>query len=224
MDRVVLFAKAPLPGKAKMRLADEIGPARAARVAEALLGDTLEMLEEIPTRPGAAAPRLVLAWTDAIEWFTPRLESNWRLIEQRGRDLGERLEHALLDLAPAPEDKTVFVGMDCPHMPPERMEEAFEALDEAHAVIGPCDDGGYYLLGVRGALPAAALRAIRWGTEDALTDTIAALEGAGMSVVRLAPGYDINTLEDLRRLASDRAADALNSVANVMRAVTDLGL
>ncbi|MFO8080770.1 MAG: TIGR04282 family arsenosugar biosynthesis glycosyltransferase [Armatimonadota bacterium] len=222
--RLVLFAKPPLPGRAKTRLAEEIGPASAARVAEALLRDTIALAESLAERFPDEETRLVLAYTDRQDWFTPALSHDWRLIEQRGDDLGERIENALADLDPAPDDRTIFIGMDCPQMPPERIEEAFEALEESNAVLGPCDDGGYYLIGVRGGIPAGVLDNVRWSTTEAMGDTVAALESANMTVAELTPGYDVDTAEDLQRLAREMAADTLDGLANLTKTLADLGM
>lgn len=224
MQRLVLFAKPPLPGRAKMRLAEEIGPAGAAKVAEALLQDTLALCEGLLSASPEAAPRLVLAYTEAIEWFTPRLAADWRLIEQRGANLGERLHSALEDIKPEPDDATVFVGMDCPQMPPERVAEAFEALEAADAVLGPCDDGGYYLLGVRGPLASGVLDDVRWSTQDALADTEGALEAANLTVAHLSPDFDVDTLDDLRRLGKGMASGAIRDLEALTRVLGDLGL
>jgi len=222
--RLVLFAKPPLPGHAKTRLAEQIGPAAAARIAEALLHDTIALAESLAERAPAEAPKLVLAYTDSQDWFTPSLTHDWRLIEQRGDDLGKRIENALADLDPAPDDRTLFIGMDCPQMPPERVAEAFEALEDANAVLGPCDDGGYYLIGVRGGIPEGVLDSVRWSTTQAMSDTVAALESANMTVAELLPGYDVDTAEDLQRLAREMAADALDDLANLTKTLADLGI
>lgn len=222
--RLVLFAKPPLPGRAKTRLAEEIGLAPAARVAEALLHDTISLCENAADCSKEDGLRLVLAYTDRPDWFTPALTHDWRLIEQHGSDLGERMENALVDLEVLPEDMTIFIGMDCPQMPQERIAEAFKALEDADAVLGPCDDGGYYLIGVRGGIPERVLDNIRWSTTEAMGDTVAALEGANMTVAELVPGYDVDTAEDLQRLAREMAADTLDDLANLTKTLADLGL
>lgn len=222
--RLVLFAKAPLPGRAKTRLAEEIGPAAAARVAEALLHDTIALCETLADHLQGGVPRLVLAYTDKQDWFTPALTHDWRLIEQRGENIGERLKNALADLEVFPEDQTVFIGMDCPQMPPGRVIEAFQGLEDANAVLGPCDDGGYYLIGVRGGIPERLLKDVRWGVTEAVGDLVGTLEAANMTVAQLAPGYDVNTAEDLQRLAREMAADTLDDLANLTKALADLGL
>ncbi|MGC9319160.1 MAG: TIGR04282 family arsenosugar biosynthesis glycosyltransferase [Armatimonadota bacterium] len=224
MRWLVLFAKPPLPGRAKTRLADEIGPAAAARIAEALLQETLALCEGLLTASSEAAPRLVLAYTDAIEWFTPRLAADWRLVEQRGADPGERLGGVLEQIQPEADDATVFIGTDCPQMPPERIAEAFEALAEVDAVLGPCDDGGCYLLGVRGRLAAGALDDVGWSTDSALADTEAALAAAGLTVAHLAPEFNVDTVGDLGRLAHGMASGTVRALEALTRVLADLDL
>ena len=220
--RLVLFAKPPLPGRAKTRLAEEIGPAVAARVAEALLHDTIALCEALADRFPGEDLKLVLAYTDRQDWFTPSLTHGWRLIEQRGEDLGERIENALADLEPEPEDRTLFIGMDCPQMPQERVAEALEALEDANAVLGPCDDGGYYLIGMRGGMPQGLLQNVRWSTTEAMGDTLAAFEAVNLSVEQIAPGYDIDTMSDLQRLARQMASETSGQLKKVAAALRDL--
>jgi len=222
--RVVLFAKPPLPGRAKTRLATELGPEAAARIAKALLLDTIALCEGLPGRFPEWDLRLVLAHDQGAEWFAPRLSAEWRMLAQCGASLDERLETALADLAPATDDATIFLGMDSPQMPPQRVSQACAALEGARAVLGPCADGGYYLLGVRGGLPAGTLAGVRWSTEHALADTRAALERAGPVVAELAPGEDIDTPEDLRRLAAEIAAGTAPDLPNCRRVLLELGL
>ena len=215
--RLVLLAKPPLPGRSKTRLAAEIGVAAAARVAEALLHATITLCESIAERSPDGDLKLVLAYTDSEDWFVPALSRAWRLIEQRGADLGERMESVLADLGQADGDRAVLIGMDCPHMPSQRVAEAFEALGGADAVLGPCEDGGYYLLGVRGALPDRVLEGVPWGTAAAFDRTASALEAAKLSVTCLPSGYDVDTARDLHRLVSETAADSSSRLADLAR-------
>ncbi len=223
--RLVLFAEAPLPGHTGGRLAEELGPVAAARIAEALVRDSVAaceaMCDPVQCDP---PPRLVLAHSGGAEWLTPMLRADWRLIEQRGEELGDRIQSALEELAVADDDETVFIGVDCPQVTPQRIAQAFSDLEESDAVLGPCDTGGFYLIGMRGRLSEAALHGLRWKTADALGDLIAGLEGLGLTIARLTPGYNVDTAESLRRLARDLAADALDGVANVAKTLADLGL
>ena len=198
---LTLMAKPPTPGLAKTRLAASIGDDNAAMIAYGLLADTLELCE---LAAGAdETVHLALAYSAEYERFRAMTDEQWQLMQQHEGDLGERLGGALADLAPAEGDATVFIGNDAPHLPVERIAEAFRALEDAGAVLGPCEDGGYYLIGVRGSWPAGTLAAVRWSSEHALADTREALQALGIFCAELAPWYDVDEIDDLRRLARD---------------------
>lgn len=211
--RLVVLAKPPLPGVAKTRLAASLGAEAAAGVAAALLLDTVTLCERFAhavsrgLSPGCgSAPEpveLVLAYTHERLWFETHLAAHWRLLQQRGEGLDRRIDCVLDDLCVAADDLTLFLGMDSPHLPPERPAEAFAALQSAGTVLGPCEDGGYYLIGVRGRWPHGTLARVRFGTDRAFADTAEALAAAGLSCAVLAAGYDVDDLESLRRLARD---------------------
>lgn len=219
---LVLFAKPPLPGIAKTRLAEELGPERAAMVAEGLLADSVLLAEGLAGAAGAV--RLVLAYTEARSWFEAAVGDRWELLEQRGEDLGERLERALGEVAPTDDDATVFMGMDAPHLPRECLEQAFEALEEQRTVLGPCDDGGYYLVGVRGTWPAGILGDVRWSTAHALGDTLLAFLGSNLTCAMLSLCYDVDDLAHLRRLVRDLAEMPAEALPHTRAVLRELGL
>jgi rSAM/selenodomain-associated transferase 1 len=223
-DSLVLFAKPAKPGLAKSRLAASIGPVAAAKMAAAMLDDTLALCEGIVLDGSNRSPQLVLAYTQDADWFAPRLSSRWRSLLQEGAGLGSRLENALASLDPSGASRTVFVGMDAPHLPPERLRDAFAALDadQSATVLGPCEDGGYYLIGVRGRWPAGALEDIRWSTAEALTDTRAALGKHGIDCAMLPEWYDVDTIEELRRLAGELATMPPEHMRHVREALGQL--
>lgn len=216
---LVLFAKPPVRGAAKTRLAAAIGADAAALVAEALLADTLTLCETI----GSPRPELVLAFTDDRSYFAGVVSHRWRLLRQEGAHLGERLENALAALRPSSDDATVFVGMDAPHLPQEFLRRAFDALREFDTVLGPCEDGGYYLVGVRGIWPRGILAGVRWSTEHALDDTRAAFENAGLGCATLPEWYDIDDVESLRPLAADLETLPPDALPHVRAALATLG-
>ena len=225
---LVVFAKPPTAGVAKTRLAEALGVEGAASVAAAMLEDTLTLCENVRLANGEM-PGLVIAYAEGKEFFEESVEcrmayDRWRLLAQGKGDLGERLDKALADMAPQEDDLTVFVGMDAPHLPAQRIVEAFERLVETRAVLGPCDDGGYYLVGVRGRWPTGILAPVRWSTPDALADTASAFGKAGMDCATLEPCYDVDDLAGLGRLAGDlRGMDHL-ALAMTRVALHDLGL
>jgi hypothetical protein len=225
---LVLFAKPPTAGVAKTRLAEALGVEGAASVAVALLDDSFTLCENARLEDGQK-PDLVVAYAEGKDFFDEAVDSRaaydrWRLLAQGKGNLGERLDKALADLAPEADDATVFVGMDAPHLPVERIAEAFAKLADAKAVLGPCDDGGYYLVGVRGRWPTGILAPVRWSTEHAMADTVAAFEKAGMSPATLEPWYDVDDLAGLGRLAGDLRAMDHRALPMTRGALHDLGL
>lgn len=197
--RLIIFAKWPEPGAVKTRLAASIGPAAAAALAQAFLLDLCATAQALPVE-------LVLAYAprECRTRFADLLGARWQLWEQRGDDLGQRLAAALDRSAGC---HTLVIGSDSPWLTPDDLRAAFEALNGVDAVIGPCDDGGFYLLGLRaGALGAAhdsyadLLGAVRWSTGEACGDLRAGLVKIGAAYRLLAGGYDVDTAGDLSRL------------------------
>ena len=142
-ERLIVFAKAPEPGRVKTRL--QLPPALAARVHEAFVRDVVarhekEGREIVVWRAGDLAHPL---------WFDLGVE----LGVQPSGPLGARMDAALaagLEVA----RKVVIVGTDSPSLPPSLVDQAFTALDEHPVVLGPACDGGYYLIGATGGVPA----------------------------------------------------------------------
>ncbi len=185
---IVVFARAPEPGKVKTRLAGAVGAEGAARLASAFLRDSWASL-------GAVAwARPVVATTGALDATFADLET-WG---QGGGDLGERIERMLRRaLTGAP---TAFaVGADTPGLPRHLLDEAREALASADAVLGPCDDGGFYLLGLK-RCPEGLLAGLPWSRSDTLQHVRERLEARGLSVAIIAPWFDVDRPEDLARL------------------------
>ncbi len=229
MKRIlVLFAKPPTAGVAKTRLAEALGVEGAAAVATALLEDSFTLCENVQLEDGSK-PDLVVAYAEGKEFFDEAVDcraayERWKLLAQGKGNLGERLDKALADIAPEEDDQTIFVGMDAPHLPPERVGEAFARLAEARSVLGPCDDGGYYLVGVRGRWPIGILAPVRWSTADAMADTVSAFEKVGMDVATLEPWYDIDDLAGLGRLATDLKQMEPTALTMTRVALRELGL
>jgi rSAM/selenodomain-associated transferase 1 len=225
---LVVFAKPPTAGVAKTRLVEALGVDGAASVASAMLDDTFTLCEGVRL-PSGEVPGLVVAYAESKEYFEDAVEcrmayDRWRLLAQGKGNLGERLDKALADMAPQEDDLTVFIGMDAPHLPARLIVEAFERLVEARAVLGPCDDGGYYLVGVKGRWPTGILAPVGWSTPEAMADTAAAFERAGMDCAVLEPWYDVDDLADLGRLGEDLKEMDAGAMPMTRVALHDLGL
>lgn len=190
---VVVLAKVPEPGRVKTRLVPAVGEARATALAEAMLGDTLEALEAL----GPAIARLWVA-RGALEAARARVPAHWAVHPQAEGDLGARMGEAWRVAAA---DRVVIVGADAPSMSAARVEAALAALGSADVVVGPTLDGGYDLLGLR-RRESAVLDDMPWSTPELMSVTRARARAAGLVLVELEPGFDVDTGEDLVGLAS----------------------
>ncbi len=194
---LVVFAKPPRPGLVKTRLAAGIGPEAAALLYAAFLEDTLDAVGRLPemTRSVAWQPR----------GDTLPVPAGWRSGSQRGDDLGERMGAAFDAAFREGATAVVLIGSDSPTMPNERVTDAFERLGGVDCVLGPAEDGGYYLVGL--SSPAGAIfRGVEWSTDGVLRQTLEKARGAGIGVELLEPWYDVDTVEDLARLRAELGA------------------
>ncbi|CAN5547384.1 hypothetical protein BH23ACI1_BH23ACI1_22450 [soil metagenome] len=126
------------------------------------------------------------------------------LAPQHGHDLGARMHAASADLFAAAYERVVLIGSDLPTLPPDRLREADSALrDGADVVLGPSDDGGYYLVGLRAPQPAL-FRDIQWGAPDVFTRTLARARSLGLRVATIGSWYDVDSAGDLDRVAREQ--------------------
>ncbi|MDE3136352.1 MAG: TIGR04282 family arsenosugar biosynthesis glycosyltransferase [Acidobacteriota bacterium] len=192
---ILVFARAPVPGHVKTRLAARLG---AAGAAEAHRACTLDAVALVSSLPGCA--RRLLFAGEASAWQQPGLApgAGWEIEPQHGRDLGERLENAFADAFRRGAKKVVVIGTDTPWMGAARLRTALAWLDGEDVVLGPSFDGGYYLVGARRMVPEI-FRGIAWGTSNVLYATRLALERAFASYRMLGWDFDLDRPADLGR-------------------------
>lgn len=193
---VCIFAKPPEPGAVKTRLIPELGPDRAAELAEAFLEDTVAMVRTLNWA------ECIIAATRTFErsYFKP--EEVW--LQSEG-DLGDRLEK-VLRLALKRKPIVLAIGADSPGLPASYLENARNALATADAVLGPSADGGFYLIGLKDC-PVGVLEGIQWSHSTTLAATIHKLEQFGLKTVLINPWFDVDSHEDLERLRRQLAND-----------------
>lgn len=196
-----MFLKAPRPGQVKTRLAADLDGEAAAGIYRMLVGLTLGRLEgfedvELRYTPDDADAE---AEVEVAGW---RRQAGWRLRPQGQGDLGDRLERALAEAFGEGAGRVVIVGTDCPWLEASDLEEAFEALGRSEVVIGPAEDGGYWLLGLDRARPEL-LRGIPWSTPGVYDMTLRRAREAGLRVAELRRLRDVDTLEDWRAWLRD---------------------
>lgn len=211
LPAVIVMAKAPRAGEAKTRLAPPLTPAEAAGLAACLFADTVSLAT-------AAGASVVVAYAPADgrapleEVLRERLpvetSGGVRWLEQRGGDLGERLEGVAARAFDEGFGPLLFVGADSPTLPPSCLAAAFVmfARGRADVVLGPTEDGGYYAVGMRE--PASGLfDSVEWSTPLAYEQTAWNAERLGLRVLELPYWYDVDTPEDLARLRAELAED-----------------
>lgn len=191
-----MFAKQPVAGAVKTRLANDIGAAAACEFYEACLLDLLDRFSE------SGDQRWIGYAPDSIEsaaWLAGVSRSRYQLWPQPAGDLGTRIEEffamAAAQASPVT-PRTVLIGSDSPTLPCELIEQAFDMLATSDLVLGPAADGGYYLIGGR-RFPAGWLSGVRWSTPWTLADTVAAAEMHSLSLDVLPLWSDIDTAADL---------------------------
>ena len=199
-DRLVLFAKVPEFGRAKTRLARDVGEGAARDLAEAFVLDTLSTSARVEGVQVAVA----YSPTTGEDWFRARAPGAL-LVQQPETDFGSRMCRAMDAMFEDGAKRCVMIGMDTPQLEPARIESAFEALKESDVCLGPSEDGGYYLIGLRAPAPQL-FEGVAWSTASVLAETRSRAAESGLSVHQLDSEFDIDEAADLERLTAVLAA------------------
>lgn len=200
MDRTSLniFAKAPVLGTVKTRMSPPLSPAQCLRLHRALLDHTLARMRPLFASGVEASLCLTGTLQEALEQAGRMDARGFRVDNQRGAHLGERLSHALTTRFRQGFSKVVFVGTDCPGLGSKTVRDAIRALNRQEVVIGPAQDGGYYLIGFAACLPQI-LQGIPWGTPAVYETTLDRLRRRGVRWKSLGRRADLDTFGDLKR-------------------------
>ena len=203
---LLVAAKVPEAGRVKTRLVGRDGAeneamseADAARLAQAFLTDTLQKAADCPVPAD-----LWLALDGETENLPEALRLfGGRIVKQEGSDLGEKMARLFEAGFADGFAQIIIIGSDTPHLPPAFLVDAWGRLEAgADVVLGPADDGGYYLMGLKQARPDL-LQDIAWSTNTVLGQTREKAREADLTVGQTPPWYDIDTPDDLRRLRTD---------------------
>jgi rSAM/selenodomain-associated transferase 1 len=202
MNTLLVIAKQPAAGQTKTRLAPPLTPRQAAELYECFLRDTLDIARAVPR-----VARVVYYAPDVAAGYFAALAPGFGLAPQRGAGLGERLDHALTRYLRAGRERVVVMDSDSPTLPAEYVAQAFQALADHDVVLGPCADGGYYLIGLTQPQPRL-LREVQMSQPNVLRDTLALAEALGLRVALLPRWYDVDTAEELAQLQAELADPA----------------
>ena len=204
-----IFARAPEPGRSKTRLIGRLGAAGAAALHAAMIEDVLGLSR-------AVAARRVLAAADRPDRFHPFLvemaaREGIPLVAQSEGDLGARMAAAIAaGLGEA--ERVCIIGSDSPALLPAQIAAAFARLDTADVVLGPAEDGGYWLIGARRPL-GEVLAETAWSTPAVLQTTRTRAEQAGLRVALAELHWDVDEPTDLERLSRVLAAEPARAPA-----------
>ncbi len=193
---VAIMAKAPRLGEVKTRLCPPLSLADAAELYRRFLLDKIEQVRSLRTAS------LAIAYTPAEAGaFFEGVAPGFDLVPQRGADLGDRLANSLGELLERGHRGALAIDSDTPTLPLGFLQEAVDlvARPEIDVVLGPTEDGGYYLIGLR-TLHRELFEAMAWSTSQVLPETIRRADAKGLKVACLPPWYDIDTPDDLARL------------------------
>ncbi|GAQ90571.1 hypothetical protein KFL_006570060 [Klebsormidium nitens] len=199
MRALVIFARLPVPGKVKTRLAAGIGPEAAASfykaMAEQIVVESAKCNTNIVRYLFHSEPNDregVQEWMAALgQKDTLKLR-----VQSTKGDVGGRMRDAFEEVFKTGVDQVVLIGTDIPDLTADVMERAFKALETADVVLGPAADGGYYLIGLK-RLHEVLFEGIPWSSSETRAATIAAAERAGL---RVAPSSSLPTLADIDTL------------------------
>ncbi|MDB5104675.1 MAG: hypothetical protein JWP91_2364 [Fibrobacteres bacterium] len=193
-NEVLIFAKRPERGRCKTRLARGMGEENALIVYEALLQHTVKIARETPYRkvlmvdpPEATAE--AAQWAPGMDAYLP----------QASGDLGARMSHAVDAGFARGAKKIVLLGCDCPQISKDSVVSCFSALNRNEVVLGPTDDGGYYLLGLK-ERRESLFENIPWSTGEVFEKTLNILKIQSLSYISLETFSDVDTLEDFNRV------------------------
>jgi rSAM/selenodomain-associated transferase 1 len=192
--RLIVFARTPQLGRVKTRLGPAVAPGAALRLHRAFIQDTLRLVLQVMP-PG----QVTVAFS--AEPAPQLLPLGVQVARQSEGDLGQRLSEAAHAAWTAGASRILFLGTDSPDLPAHQLVRALQCLESADAVVGPAEDGGYYLIGLQGA-HVGLFHGIDWGTDRVLAQTRARAAALGLHLMELDAWYDVDRPEDLRRLAA----------------------
>jgi len=196
------MARAPVAGRCKTRLIPVLGAQGAAALQAAMLQDCLASFGALPVdrRVLLAAPE-----DHGVAVLKTLAPQGWDVVPQLGDDLGRRMLRAFKSLGPAG-DAVVVVGSDAPTVPVDPIARALPRLaGEKRALLGPSEDGGYWLIGLT-TLDPTVFREIPWSTKLVLPRTRERLREAAYAVEELPTWYDVDEPADLERLKAELRA------------------
>jgi rSAM/selenodomain-associated transferase 1 len=208
---LALMTKAPRAGEVKTRLVPPLTNEEAAQLNRCFLQDTsaaISVCRSLTTtpNPGASVVRGIAVYTPvgAEAAYADILPADFSLLPQRGKNFGERLYFAAEDLFKCGFEAICLIDSDSPTVSAENFTRAVQLLSspDDQIILGPCDDGGYYLIGLK-QLHREVFEGIDWSTERVFEQTRERANQIGVKVHELPGGFDVDDRAALRRLCDE---------------------
>jgi hypothetical protein len=190
-ERLIVFVKNLIPGTVKTRLADEIGADLAMEVYKQLVENTSDISDKVKV------DRAVY-YSEYVELYDFFHEDKYSKHLQEGNDLGQRMVNAFFDAFEEGYEKAVLIGSDIPNINKKIIDQAFAELDDHDITVGPAEDGGYYLLGMKKGNPSL-FENKTYSHGNVLNELLEAAKEAELSVFQLEELVDLDTKEDFKK-------------------------
>ena len=215
----VIMTKQPQVGKTKTRLCPPLTAQEAADLSEALLLDTIALVSQLPGIDLA----LAITPPSSEAYFAGITPPGTRLVPVEGENIGECLVQAIGTLLDLGYRKALAINADSPSLPAEYIVQAADSLDYHDLVLGPGEDGGYYLVGMN-RLHRGIFDDIPWSTATVLPRTLQRSLALGLSTALTPAWYDIDTVAELQRLNKDLRALPADRLSNTRRFLAGFNL
>ena len=204
---ILFFVKVPVRGQVKSRIASLLGDDIVLELYRSFVLDMLQTLDRTGI-PSMICYHPAESGDEVMRW----LGRERCYLAQRGSDVGARMEHAFREAFSRGWTRAVLIGSDIPDLPGHFLREALSSLDGNDVVIGPAEDGGYYLIGFRSdSFLPEVFTGVPWSTDEVCRMTLAALERAVRTVHQLPRWRDVDTVSDLRHLSERNEGTAFQN-------------
>ncbi len=199
-NAVVVFAKPPIRGEVKTRLTGRLDEQGATELYRAFLEDLAARGSDFERSSDyAVTPMLAYKKAPTHPGFEPFRERDYVFVEQPGGHLGDKMHGVAERCFDSGAERVVIVGSDSPTLLDRHLGRAFATLQNRDVALGPSNDGGYYLMGLRNS-PRTLFERIDWSTRSVLHQTLRRAREAGLECELLEFWYDIDNFDDLYRL------------------------
>ena len=205
-DCAILFARTPAPGRVKSRLWSHLTQDEACHLHCASANDTLALLGR--ALPGASKWLFLSEEPEATDASEAKplgfdVPAGFQFAVQEGNGLGERMGAAFQRAFESGAGRVVIFGSDSPTLPASVVQQAFERLADANdLVLGPTEDGGYYLIGYR-RFERGLFQGVEWSTPRVFAQTCANAERLGYRIAQLQKWFDLDEWKDVERVMED---------------------